>query len=134
MIARAQRIHWDSPIRYRQANEAKWHSGTIENFSSSGITDAGQIIKDGTSSLTFNVANTFSGGLTINKGEVIATANGALGTGNVSLTATSVTLTLAGGTSNYINTIFFTDKRKRQAGIVSTQWFFKRLLNCGSSS
>ena len=73
------------------------------NFSSSAITGAGQIIKEGTSSLTFNVANTFSGGLTINKGTVVATADGALGTGGINLNAASVTLTLQGGVNpNFI--------------------------------
>jgi len=52
------------------------------NFSSSAITGAGQII---------------------NKGTVVATADGALGTGGINLNAASVTLTLQGGVNpNFI--------------------------------
>lgn len=88
-------------LRFDHTSGADFVQGT--NFSSAAITGAGKIIKDGTSSLTFNVANTFAGGLTINKGTVIALADGALGTGNVSLTAGSITLTLqSGATNNYI--------------------------------
>ncbi len=89
-------------LRFNRTSGSNFVQGT--DFSSAAITGAGGIIKDGTDSLTFNVANTFSGGLTINSGTVIASADGALGAGNVSLTAGSVTLTLQNGvTQNYIN-------------------------------
>ncbi len=97
-------------LRFDHTSGADFVQGT--NFSSAAITGAGKIIKDGTSSLTFNVANTFSGGLTINNGTVVSTVDGALGTGNVSLTAGSITLTLNGASNNigdtatlsYVNT------------------------------
>ncbi len=88
-------------LRFDHTSGADFVQGT--NFSSAAITGAGKIIKDGTATLTLNVANTFSGGLTINKGTVIALADGALGTGSVSLLGSSVTLTLqSGATNNYI--------------------------------
>ena len=84
-------------LRFNHTSGADFTQGI--NFSSSAIAGAGKIIKDGTCTLTLNVANTFSGGLTINAGTVIASADGALGTGNVSLTAGSITLTLQNGVS-----------------------------------
>ncbi len=54
--------------------------------------------------LTFNVANTFSGGLTINKGTVVSAVDGSLGTGNISLTAGNITLTLNGASNNIADT------------------------------
>jgi autotransporter-associated beta strand protein len=97
-------------LRFDHTSGADFVQGT--DFSSSAITGAGQIIKEGTCSLTFNVANTFSGGLTINKGTVVSAVDGALGTGNVSLTAGNITLTLSGASNNiadsatlsYVNT------------------------------
>lgn len=60
----------------------------------------------GSSTLTLsNSSNTYSGGtqITIAGGTIIANGDGTLGTGNVSLTATSVTLTLQNGiVNNYI--------------------------------
>jgi len=89
-------------LRFDHTSGADFVQGT--NFSSSAITGAGSIIKEGTASLTFNTANTFSGGLTINKGTVVATADGALGTGGINLNAGNVTLTLQGGTNpDFIN-------------------------------
>lgn len=59
----------------------------------------------GTSSLTLGASNTYSGGtqITVTGGSIIATADGALGSGNVSLTAANVTLTLQGASNNYIS-------------------------------
>jgi hypothetical protein len=34
---REVRLPLDTPLRYRLATEAKWHSGTVENFSRSGM-------------------------------------------------------------------------------------------------
>ena len=85
-------------LRFDHTTGSDFVQGT--NFSSSAITGAGAIIKDGTASLTFNVANTFSGGLTINKGTVVSAVDGALGTGNISLTAGNITLTLNGASNN----------------------------------
>jgi autotransporter-associated beta strand protein len=85
-------------LRFDRTSGADFVQGT--DFSSSAITGAGQVIKDGTNSLTFNVANTFSGGLTINKGTVVGTVDGALGAGNISLTAGNITLSLNGASNN----------------------------------
>lgn len=64
-----------------------------------------------TGTLTLSGANTYSGGTTIAGGTLIASATGKLGTGNVSLTAGHVTLTLQGTTNmaststlSYVNT------------------------------
>ena len=54
----------------------------------------------GTGALTLSAANTYSGGTTINASTLIAMHDGALGTGNVSVTATGATLQLQGGTLN----------------------------------
>lgn len=93
------------------------YSGTITlngNLSLSsaagGVTLSGMITGVGglttVSDATFTISgtNNYSGGTIINIGTVIANADGALGTGNVSLTATTVTLTLqTGATNNYIS-------------------------------
>ena len=77
-------------------------SGAITiNSALSGSGFAFTKIGDGT--LTLNNSNTYSGGTLINLGTIAATHDGALGLGNVSLTAATVTLTLSGGaTNNYI--------------------------------
>jgi autotransporter-associated beta strand protein len=88
-------------LRFDHTTGADFVQGT--NFSSTAITGLGKVVKEGTATLTLNVANTFSGGLTINKGTVIALADGALGAGGVNLLGSSVTLTLqSGATNNYI--------------------------------
>lgn len=83
---------------FNHNNNAPFVQGT--NFSSAGITGAGSIVKEGVSSLTFNVVNNFSGGLVINKGTVTGTVDGALGTGNISITAGNITLFLNGASNN----------------------------------
>src|SRR6266404_1019073 len=67
------------------------------DFSSSAITGVGKFEQAGSGSTTLNVANTYSGGTIISGGTLIATANGAFGSGGINLNAASVTLTLQGG-------------------------------------
>lgn len=81
-------------------------NGVVAN-NNVGNTLASSLRYSGTGTLTLNNgANTYSGGTSVNTagGTVIANADGALGSGNVSLTAASVTLTLQNGAvNNYIN-------------------------------
>jgi fibronectin-binding autotransporter adhesin len=58
----------------------------------------------GTGTLTVANANTYSGGTNMSGGTTISLANGAFGTGNVSLTASNVTLTLQGVTNSIADT------------------------------
>jgi fibronectin-binding autotransporter adhesin len=61
------------------------------------------LTKAGSDVLRLDNANTYSGGTFVTAGTLIANADGALGTGNVSLTASGVTLTLQNGAlNNYI--------------------------------
>ena len=80
-------------------------NGVITN-NNVGNTVAAGLRYSGTSTLTLNSANTYAGGtsITVAGGNLIANVDGALGTGNVNLTAASVTLTLQNGaTNNYIS-------------------------------
>lgn len=81
---------------------------TLTTLSEVRITDAisgnFSLSKSGADVLRLDGANTFSGGTLINAGTLIGNADGALGTGNVSLTASGVTLTLQNGAlNNYIS-------------------------------
>ena len=71
-------------------------NGVISDFNGAGGT-AGTLSHGGTGTLTLNNANTYSGGTLLSGLNNIANANGAFGTGNVSLTAAAVTLTLQHG-------------------------------------
>ncbi|MEP7015788.1 MAG: autotransporter-associated beta strand repeat-containing protein, partial [Verrucomicrobiota bacterium] len=73
------------------------------DFNGAGITGTGSFSQAGAGSTTLNVANSYAGGTTVSVGSLIAAANGALGTGNVSLTASGVTLTLQGAFSDFIS-------------------------------
>jgi autotransporter-associated beta strand protein len=78
-------------------------SGVIQDLGDGGFT-GGSLSKIGSGTLSLTNANTFTGGTLINAGTLIAAHDGALGTGNVSLTASGVTLTLqSGATNNYIS-------------------------------
>ena len=68
------------------------------------ISGFGGISKVGTGTVTLSgTGNSYQGGTSISAGTLIAAKDSALGTGNVSLLAASVTLTLQGGvTNNYI--------------------------------
>jgi autotransporter-associated beta strand protein len=88
------------------------------DFSGAAITGTGSLVQAGFGTTTLNVANSYSGGtiisgtgvLTANAGHashtpnggtnLIAAADGALGSGNVSLTASGARLTLQGGVIN----------------------------------
>lgn len=73
------------------------------NIVDNGGANLTRLAKSGTGAWTLSgAANTFSGGTTISGGTLIVTTNGGLGTGNVSLTAAAVTLTLQGASNNYI--------------------------------
>jgi autotransporter-associated beta strand protein len=77
-------------------------SGVIANNNFGNAIAAG-LTFNGTSILSLTNTNTFSGGTLINAGTVQALADGALGTGFVSITAGTASLTLSGGaTNNYI--------------------------------
>jgi autotransporter-associated beta strand protein len=75
-------------------------------FSNTISSTGGGLIFSGTGGsggIVLSAANSYSGGTTINGGKVIASHDGALGSGNVSLTASGVNLTLqSGATNNYI--------------------------------
>jgi outer membrane autotransporter protein len=51
-----------------------------------GISGTGSIVKLGDGTLSLGVANSYQGGTTVKEGELVAAANGALGTGGVSVT------------------------------------------------
>lgn len=76
-------------------------NGVVQN-SFAGST--GHLTYTGTGTLNLLNTNTYNGGTIISGagGTLFAGATGALGTGNISLTATSVTLTLQGASNNYI--------------------------------
>jgi hypothetical protein len=77
-------------------------NGVVQN----GSAQPAGLRYSGTSTLTLNNTNTYSGGtsMTVSGGTIIATANGAFGTGGISLNAANVTLTLQGGTNpDFIN-------------------------------
>ena len=83
-------------------------SGSVGGNAGSGIiaTWAGQmsgqggVVKTGVGTLILSNANSFTGGTLINAGTLVASNDGAVGTGNVNLNAASVQLTLQNGTSN----------------------------------
>jgi autotransporter-associated beta strand protein len=73
------------------------------DFGGSAIAGAGKFLQAGAGTTTLNIANTYSGGTTISGGTLVASFDGALGSGNVSLTAAGVVLTLqTGAVNNYI--------------------------------
>ncbi|MDQ6913303.1 MAG: PEP-CTERM sorting domain-containing protein [Verrucomicrobiota bacterium] len=86
-----------------QLTSASTGTGTV-TFSNA-ISGAGGLVKVGTGPVTLSgTGNSFAGGTLINVGTLIVTKDGGLGTGNVSLTASGVTLTLqSGATNDYIN-------------------------------
>jgi fibronectin-binding autotransporter adhesin len=73
---------------------------TINGVVADGGTGPATLSHGGTGTLTLNNTNTYSGGTLMSGGTTIATVDGAFGTGNVSLTAHSVTLTLQHGAVN----------------------------------
>ena len=55
--------------------------------------------------LTLSAANTYNGGTTVANGTLVAAVNGALGTGDVSVLATSVSLSISTGVTNPFNNV-----------------------------
>jgi autotransporter-associated beta strand protein len=80
-------------------------TGTNTISFSNTISGVGGLTKIGAGSVTLSgMDNSYQGGTTINSGTLIVTRDSGLGTGNVSLTAAGVTLTLQNGAvNNYIN-------------------------------
>ena len=77
-------------------------SGLMQDGGFSGGT-GGSLTKIGTGTLTLSGANTYTGGTLINTGTLQASHDGALGGGNVSVTASGAILRLQiGATNNYI--------------------------------
>ena len=61
------------------------------------------VLKVGVGTQTFSGASTYSGGTSINAGILAITAGGKLGTGNVSVLATAVSLTINAGVTNAVD-------------------------------
>lgn len=76
-------------------------------FSGSPITGTGGLVKNGTGALTVSTANTFSGGVTLNAGQLNINSDSALGSG---------TFTIAGGTINV------TSGDRAIAGNIAQRW------------
>ncbi|MBV9657901.1 MAG: hypothetical protein JO295_07305 [Verrucomicrobia bacterium] len=74
-------------------------NGVIQN-SSAGSTGNLTYTGSGSGSLTLANANTFRGTTTVQSGPLVATHDGALGSGNVTLIGNSAQLTLQSGTTN----------------------------------
>ncbi|MFL6516361.1 MAG: PEP-CTERM sorting domain-containing protein [Chthoniobacterales bacterium] len=73
---------------------------TMNGTISDGAMGTSVLSHSGANTLTLAHANTYSGGTTMSNGTTVSTANGAFGTGNVSLTGSNVTLTLQGVTNS----------------------------------
>jgi autotransporter-associated beta strand protein len=100
---------WSQTVSLGAANRTITNSttGTATRTFSNTISSTGGGLAfagtGGSGGIVLSAANSYSGGTTISGGKLIASHDGAFGSGNVSLTAGSVTLTLqSGATSNYI--------------------------------
>jgi autotransporter-associated beta strand protein len=71
--------------------------GAAAGYGSGGIT------KSGTGTLTLSDTNTYSGGTTVSMGTLIGNADGALGTGNVTVLNNATLVLQNGATHNYIS-------------------------------
>lgn len=77
-------------------------SGVIANFNGAGT--AGGLIYGGSNTLTLSNTNTYTGTTSVNGGTLALTGvNTTLGSGNVSVLATAITLSIATGVSNAIS-------------------------------
>jgi autotransporter-associated beta strand protein len=79
-------------------------NGALAITGSGTIQGSGSITKNGASTLTLPNANTYAGGTTLSAGTIVAgAANGALGTGNVTVESGAVKLTIQTGVVSAID-------------------------------
>jgi autotransporter-associated beta strand protein len=101
---------WNQAVSLGSSNRTITNNTTgtaTRTFSNAISSTGGGLVfagSGGSGGIVLGVANSYSGGTVISGGKLVATADGALGSGNVSLTASSVMLTLQNGaTNNYIS-------------------------------
>ena len=70
------------------------------DFSTAAITGTGSVIQNGTGTVTFNAANIYSGGTTINSGAISISADNQLGAGPVTLNGGALTTTNTAALTN----------------------------------
>lgn len=88
-------------LTVNQATAADYGSGTTGSNSGS-ITGNLALIKGGAAQLTLSAANSYTGGTTVSAGVLSATANSALGSGDVTVQSTATKLSLGGSVSDAI--------------------------------
>lgn len=97
---------WNQAVTLGAANRTITNNTTAtatRTFSNAISSTGGGLIFAGTGGsggIVLSASNSYSGGTTINGGLLVAAHDGALGSGNISLTGSGVTLTLQGGATN----------------------------------
>ena len=76
------------------AEKGTGHTITVN----ANLNGTGALVKEGAGILKLNGTNTYSGGTTVNKGELVATKGAALGNGNVTVKGGSIQITEGGAT------------------------------------
>jgi hypothetical protein len=85
------------------SNQLALGNNSLATTFSGIIQGGGSLAKIGTGTISLANTNTYSGGTLVSAGTLQASADGALGSGNIGLTASGVILKLQGGaTNNYI--------------------------------